>query len=91
MLAAEMWGELNNSPSVDAPSGLDPIEMASEYEGVFRRKALNDFLSGKIVDAAYRPARIHRLLLSLPWADVFTTNWDTILERAAADIVDRQY
>ncbi len=90
-LATEMWGELNNLPGLNAPQGLDPIELASEYEGIFHRKALNDFLRRKLVDAAHRPTRLHRLLLSLPWADVFTTNWDTLLERAASDIVDRQY
>jgi hypothetical protein len=90
-LAETMWGQLNGCAVADAPPGLDPVEVASDYEAVFDRHGLDSCLSRAIVDAAYNPARLHRLLMSLPWADVFTTNWDTLLERAAADVIDRQY
>ena len=33
-------------------------------------------------DEAYQPGKVHDLLMSLPWTDVFTTNYDTLLERA---------
>lgn len=90
-LAAEMWGELNTAPASAAPAGLDPVSVASEYENVYLRQGLNEFLRRQLDDRAYTPAPLHRLLMSLPWADVFTTNWDTLLERAARDVVDRQY
>jgi hypothetical protein len=90
-LAAGMWAQLNNDSTSNVPAGMDPIDVASEFDGIFFRTALNEFVRRSLVDAAYAPGRIHRLLLSLPWADVFTTNYDTLLERAARDVNDRQY
>lgn len=90
-LSTGMWAQLNNDLASNAPAGMDPVETASEFEGVFSRSALNDHLRRALNDAEYAPARIHRLLLSLPWADVFTTNYDTLLERAAREVNDRQY
>lgn len=37
------------------------------------------------------PGNMHRRLLQLPWRDVFTTNWDTLLERAGSSILERAY
>lgn len=88
-LARLMWHELN--PGGGNAPVLDPIEIATEYEALFGRHKLDEFLRRSLPDAGYHPARIHRLLLSLPWADVFTTNWDTLLERAALAVVDRKY
>ena len=48
-------------------------------------------VAAAIPDAAFRPSDLHRLLLNLPWADVFTTNYDTLLERAAPAIFGRKY
>lgn len=47
------------------------------------RTALEELIERKIPDGQHAPGRVHRLLLELPWSDVFTTNWDTLLERAA--------
>lgn len=90
-LAQSMWSETNARPLDEFPQGSDPIEIAAEYEGVFGRGRLDQFLRHQIDDAAYQPSRLHRLLVSLPWADIFTTNWDTLLERAASGVVDRRY
>lgn len=90
-LAATMWRQIHMRRAAAVPPGLDPVEIASDYEAIFDRHGLDACLTQSIVDAAYRPARLHRLLMSLPWADVFTTNWDTILERAAIEVTDRQY
>ena len=30
-------------------------------------------------------------MLKLPWRDVFTTNWDTLLERASSDALEHPY
>ena len=37
------------------------------------------------------PGSIHKNLLCLPWTDVLTTNWDTLLERSADKYHDRPY
>jgi hypothetical protein len=55
--------------------------LAQEFATEFGRQALDDLLLTMIPDMAYRPGRLHALLLELPWADVFTTNYDTLLER----------
>ena len=56
------------------------LRIASEYEAVFNRGKLNSFLVESIPDESHEPSDIHKLLLSLPWRDVFTTNYDRLLE-----------
>lgn len=68
-----------------------PLRLASEYEAAFTRPNLDDLLINAIPDSAYRPGDLHRLLLSLPWSDIFTTNYDTLLERTRPFIHDRKY
>ena len=67
------------------------LKLASEYEATFGRQALDDLLLKLIPDMHYMPGYLHRLLLSLPWSDVFTTNYDTLLERTLPTIHDRKY
>ncbi|AFY94157.1 hypothetical protein Cha6605_3141 [Chamaesiphon minutus PCC 6605] len=69
----------------------DVIRLGSEYEVVFGRQSLDDLLISLIPDLQYQPDKLHKLLLSLPWSDVFTTNYDTLLERATPFIYDRKY
>lgn len=72
-------------------SGGAILRLASEYETVFRRMALDDLILQSIPDSSYNPGPLHRLLLKLPWSDVFTTNYDTLLERTRPAIHDRKY
>ena len=37
------------------------------------------------------PSSLHVKLLDLPWTDVLTTNYDTLLERACRSVVSRRY
>lgn len=74
-----------------AISGVGALRLASEYKTAFGRPALDDFLLESIPDNSYLPGRLHELLLSLPWSDVFTTNYDTLLERTLPIIHDRKY
>lgn len=39
----------------------------------------------------YIPDDLHIRLLRLPWRDIFTTNWDTLLERTRSFVADRAY
>ena len=57
------------------------LRLASEYEVAFSRRKLESFLLEKIPDSGHQPGNIHSLLLQLPWKDVYTTNYDTLLER----------
>ena len=57
------------------------LRLASEYEAAFDRQKLESLLLSVIPDSGHQPGSIHNLLLQLPWKDVFTTNYDTLLER----------
>ena len=68
-----------------------PLRLMSEYEAAFTRPTLDDLLINTIPDNAYRPGDLHRMLLALPWTDVFTTNYDTLLERTRPFVHNRKY
>lgn len=74
-----------------APATSAALRIAQEYEAEFNRDALNRLIADNVPDGAFAPGDLHRALLELPWADVLTTNWDTLLERAAVDVEDRVY
>jgi hypothetical protein len=74
-----------------AQSTSGALRIAQEFEAAFGRDALDRFLLEAIVDQDYRPGKLHELLLELPWSDVFTTNYDTLLERGAREITNRKY
>ena len=69
----------------------DSLRLSQEYESAFGRSDLHDFLRRLIRDDDHEPDAMHRRLLRLPWRDVFTTNWDTLLERTCSSIAERKY
>ncbi|MFM0179031.1 SIR2 family protein [Paraburkholderia aspalathi] len=71
----------------DAKSRLGGISgmlrLAEEYAAVRGRAQLDTRLHELLPDAGVvMPGDLHIKLLSLPWSDVYTTNYDTLLERA---------
>ncbi|MCT8266856.1 SIR2 family protein [Afifella sp. JA880] len=78
-MAQELYGD----QSAKAPR--DPLRLAEEFRAGLGDAALTDFLRRRIRDDAFEPGNIHFDLLDLPWADVLTTNYDTLLERAAKE------
>ena len=60
---------------------IQALDLAQEYERAFGRARLHQFLIESVRDDDFSPGKLHRRLLKLPWRDVFTTNWDTLLER----------
>lgn len=64
----------------------DPLRLAEEYRAFFGQAALNSLIKSEIEDDAWTPGVLHSRLLSLPWSEVMTTNWDTLLERAAVNV-----
>lgn len=66
-------------PNGDAPS--DPLRLAQEYKAFLGETALDGMIKSLIQDEKWEPSELHETLLSLPWSDVLTTNWDTLLER----------
>jgi tetratricopeptide (TPR) repeat protein len=67
--------------STRAPS--DPLRLAEEYVAELGRPALDGLIRDLVRDSEWVPGPLHERLLSLPWRDVLTTNWDTLLEQAA--------
>ena len=78
------------SPGTEARY-LNLLKLAEQVEAAFGRPALDDFLRRAIPDLTYEPSPLHSQLLNLPWQDVFTTNYDTLLERARASVTLNHY
>ena len=80
------------SSSGDIPLATsEALRLAQEFEAAFGRPALHRHLRKLVSDSDFAPGKPHRQLLELQWRDVFTTNWDTLLERMAPSIVKRSY
>lgn len=104
---APTWPELAqaihaklNSNADGQQEGLEPeaasqsssiLRVAQEYQSAFGRTDLHSLLQLLIRDDQFLPGSAHERLLELPWRDVFTTNWDTLLERASSSVPNRYY
>lgn len=73
----------------ESVTARDCSRLAQQYKATFGQSALDSFLLEHVPDG--EPDSVHERLLRLPWADVFTTNWDTLLEKAAMSVFDRTY
>lgn len=69
----------------------NPLRLAEEYSVVHGRAALEDLIRELVPDESWLPGEAHDRLLALPWSDVLTTNWDTLLERAAQTSLHTRY
>lgn len=70
---------------------LDPINLAQQVEELYGKTYLNELLRDVMEDDNYKPGNVHKLLVELPWTDIFTTNYDTLLERAYETSMKRRY
>jgi len=70
---------------------VNVLKLADGVEAAFGRATLNKILKTEIPNTSVEPSKLHRDLLLLPWADVFTTNYDTLLERASNLVSSRRY
>lgn len=78
-LMEEMVERLYPHDKKKAPK--DPLRIAEEFRTYFGQAGLDDFLRTRFPDKSWSPGPLHGALLGLPWSDVLTTNWDTLLER----------
>lgn len=74
-----------------ASSTSGALRIADEYQAWKGRGKLDTLLRTAIPDEKFKPGPLHNLLFKLPWSDILTTNFDTLLERAAAEEVDGRY
>ena len=79
------------STTTHGPNSRSMLELAQEYEAAFGRADLHRLLRESVRDQEFRPGPMHKRLLRLPWRDVFTTNWDTLLERTISSIPEGSY
>lgn len=73
----------------NAPS--DALKLAEEYRALLGPSALESLIRALVRDDEWLPGRLHERLVSLPWTDILTTNWDTLLERAAETSIQQTY
>lgn len=94
------WNELGDSfykkihgvsPLPKDQCYLNALKLADEVQAAFGRNTLDQILKTEIPDKEYQPSTLHERTLQLPWTDVFTTNYDTLLERAAEKILQQRY
>ena len=69
----------------------NPLRIAEEYETAFGPSDLRRFIQQIVRDEDFKPGDAHKRLLRLPWRDVFTTNWDTLLEEARKYVSEHSY
>ena len=67
------------------------LRLAQEVEITVGRPKLENILKEAVPDEDYGPSEVYTKLMELPWRDVFTTNYDTLLERAADKVSKRRY
>ena len=95
--APPLWSDLLEGlkaqlyPPAGEGAPTNPLRLAEEYRTYLGQAALDDFIRMRFPDRAWQPGRLHEQLLNLPWSDVLTTNWDTLLERAAQQVSDYTY
>ena len=78
-------------PELEVPVNHDPLRLAQQYKSTFGRSDLHRLLGQLVRDMNFLPGETHSRLLKLPWRDVFTTNWDTLLERASRKVPEPSY
>ena len=90
-LGDQFYEKLHNRKPDGKNRYLSAPKLAHEVEAAIGRPALDQLLRDAIPDQDYEPSPLHVKLLDLPWTDVFTTNYDTLLERACRSLTSRRY
>lgn len=69
---------------------IDTSILASKVEGKYGRIEVDKIIKEAIPDKGHKPGKLHKRLLELPWNNVYTTNYDTLLEDTI-NYIDRGY
>lgn len=86
-----LWGDLikDMQDALGEQKETNVLTLADMYCASFKRPRLEEFLERHVPSASYAPGELHKSLMKLPWTDVFTTNYDTLLEDTASMIMRR--
>ncbi|MDR6677806.1 SIR2 family NAD-dependent protein deacylase [Pseudomonas oryzihabitans] len=91
-VAKELWLALNpDSRDKEEFSSTLVTQLGDQYAQVFSLPALEDLLKRLIPDDKVKPGELHGRLLELPWSEIFTTNYDTLIERAAEETIGQSH
>lgn len=69
----------------------DVMKLAGRVEECFGRTVLDKLIIDNLPDEEYEPSELHEMLLKLNWSDIFTTNYDTLLERTRKKVFNKRY
>ena len=86
-----LYPDYDESAKNDVLGKKGVLQLAQEFEAAFQRPALNRYVKELICDENLIPNALFSRLLELPWNEVFTTNYDTLLERAAKTVLTQKY
>lgn len=78
-----------NTQKIIKTSGKNVTKLADEYIANFDRNKINNLIEQSITDEMFVPGELHKRLLKLHWSDIFTTNYDTLLEQTV-DMIYRE-
>lgn len=90
-LGNEFYRKLNGRYPREDENYLNALKLAEEVEAAFSRAVLDQILQNSIPDNCYTPSKIYSKMLQLSWRDIFTTNYDTLIERACSKIATQRY
>lgn len=77
-----------NNQKIIKTSGKNVTKLAEEYIANFDRNKINNLIEQSVANDMFVPGELHKQLLKFPWIDVFTTNYDTLLEQTV-DLIYR--
>jgi len=90
-----LWGDFAQKMEMalgyEQNRGPDALRLAQEYEAQHGRDGLDRLIREMVPDDRWEPSLLHEQLVRLPWQDILTTNWDTLLERTSPRTPDRIY
>jgi len=86
MLKKALYGNLEDNSISGADSFLKLAQEFRDYHGDVK---LDEFIKSQIDTGAFDPSKYHKELLELEWSNVFTTNYDDLLERTR--VFNRHY
>lgn len=65
----------------------DVVRLSSLIDAQFGHNELDNILEDALPDHLIQPGKLHRMLIQLSWKDIITTNYDTLIERAASQVI----
>lgn len=72
----------NHRPNMTELAYASVLRLAEDVENMYGRDALYKLICDAVNDDKLEPSDVHYRLLALPWNNVYTTNYDTLLEKS---------